>query len=315
MNRILATCIGLSAITLWASIVALIKKSALLLGAELAIILIYTFSTLLLITFFGLPKFKKIPLRFLISTTILFVSYEFCLSYAIALTTTERQAIEVSILNYLWPTFTIIALIFSGEFEFKWSIFLGLSLSFLGVGYIQFGSTGFELAPLLENFKGNPWVYILALCGAIIWAIYCVVTRKYKIQQNPIAFYFLIISLLMWIKFFSFGGSISALQQLNWISGLYVFLAAFTLGLGYAAWNIGIVKGNISILVACSYFTPILSSIIAVWILAADLPTTFWQGVIAVTLGSIICWLSTNELYLEPRLRKAMHQLKLWIWG
>src|SRR5690606_16373254 len=100
-----------------------------------------------------------------------------------------------------------------------------------------------------------------------------------------------------------------------WICGLYVLLAAFTLGLGYAAWSIGIVKGNISLLVACSYFTPILSSIIAVWILAADLPTTFWQGGIAVTLGSNICWLSNNELYLEPRLRNAMHQLKLWIWG
>lgn len=136
MNRIFATFIGLSAIALRASIVALIKKSALMLGAELAILLIYSLSALLLMLFFGLPKFKRIPIRFLIITTCLFVAYEFCLSYAIGLTTSERQAIEVSILNYLWPTFTIIALILSGEFQFKWSIFLGLSLSFLGVGYI-----------------------------------------------------------------------------------------------------------------------------------------------------------------------------------
>ena len=315
MNRVFSTCIGLSAIVLWASIVALIKKSALLLGAELAILLIYSLSAVLLVILFGLPKFKKIPIRFLCVTTFLFVAYEFCLSYAIGLTSTERQAIEVSILNYLWPTFTIIALIMADEFQFKWSIFFGIILSFLGVAYIQFGSTGFELASLIANLLANPWVYILALLGAIIWAIYCVVTRRYKIQENPIAFYFLMIAVLMWIKFFSFGGSLVTLQRLDWNSGVYVFLAAFTLGLGYAAWNIGIVKGNISLLIACSYFTPILSSVFAVWVLAATLPTTFWQGVIAVTVGSIICWLSTNNLYLEPRLRKGLYQLKLWIWG
>ena len=315
MNQILATCIGLSAIVLWASIVALIKQSALLLGAELAILLIYSLSALLLLIFFGLPNFKKIPIRFLCISTLLFVAYEFCLSYAIALTTSERQAIEVSIVNYLWPTFTIIALILNGDFQFKWSIFLGLSLSFFGVAYIQFGSTGFALAPLVQNLSANLWVYIFALSGAIIWALYCVLTRQYKIQENPIAFYFLIIAVLMWSKFFILGGSLDVLQRLDWHSGLYVFLAAFTLSLGYAAWNIGIVKGNISLLVACSYFTPILSSILAVWILATTLPTTFWQGVVAVTIGSIICWLSTNNLYLEPRLRKTLRQLKLWIWG
>lgn len=315
MNRIFATLIGLSAIVLWASIVALIKKSALLLGAELAILLIYSLSAMLLVCIFGLPKFRKIPIRFLGLTTFLFVAYEFCLSYAIALTMTERQAIEVSILNYLWPTFTIIALILTREFTFKWSIFLGLLLAFLGVAYIQFGSTGFELAPLIANLHANPWVYILALVGAIIWAIYCIVTRQYKIQENPIAFYFVVIAVLMWIKFLSFGGSIDMIQRLDWNSGIYVISAACTLGLGYAAWNIGIVKGNISLLVACSYFTPILSSMLAVWILATTLPSTFWHGVVAVTIGSIICWLSTNNLYLEPRLRKGLRQLKLWIWG
>lgn len=167
----------------------------------------------------------------------------------------------------------------------------------------------------MQNLKANPWVYILALSGAMIWAVYCVVTRKYKIQENPIAFYFLIIALLMWTKFFIFGGSLQVLQRLDWISGLYALLAAITIGLGYAAWNIGIVKGNISVLAACSYFTPILSSLLAVWILSTRLPSNFWQGACAVTIGSLICWLATNNLYMQPRLRKAIYKLKLWIWG
>ena len=31
------------------------------------------------------------------------------------------------------------------------------------------------------------------------------------------------------------------------------------LGLAYAAWNVGILHGNVSLLAAASYFTPVLS--------------------------------------------------------
>ena len=75
---------------------------------------------------------------------------------------------------------------------------------------------------------------------------------------------------------------------------IYIISAAFAVGLGYAAWNIGIVHGNITLLVAGSYFTPIISSLIAIFILQTELSISFWQGTAMVTLGSFICWLLTN---------------------
>ena len=35
--------------------------------------------------------------------------------------------------------------------------------------------------------------------------------------------------------------------------------AAFTLGFAYAAWNVGILHGNVTIMAVGSYFTPVLS--------------------------------------------------------
>ena len=57
MSKNLATLIGLSAILQWSSIVGLLKKISFSLGAELAVLLMYTLSTCILLIFYN-PKFK-----------------------------------------------------------------------------------------------------------------------------------------------------------------------------------------------------------------------------------------------------------------
>ena len=310
MTKNLATCIGLCAILLWASIIAFIKKVSLFWGADLALLFIYSVSTIILLIIFGLPDFKKIPKGFLVFTTILFTAFEFCLSYAVALTQTERQAIEVSVLNYLWPSFTIIALMMVKEFKLNIFIFFGVTISILSVFYILTNGQWQNFNIMLHNMMDNPIVYILALSAASIWAWYCVVVRKFKIHENPIAFYFLVISILLWLKFFLISDGQSQLQNFSMEALVYVLIAAFALGMGYASWNIGIVHGNISLLVASSYFTPIISSLFAVFMLNIALPETFWTGVIAISIGSFICWMGSNLNLIEPRIRKWLSTVK-----
>lgn len=74
-----------------------------------------------------------------------------------------------------------------------------------------------------------------------------------------------------------------------------LFMAAGALGLGYAAWNIGIISGNITLLAGASYFTPVLSAVIAAILLNTSLSFTFWQGVWMVTTGAILCWFATKS--------------------
>lgn len=71
-------------------------------------------------------------------------------------------------------------------------------------------------------------------------------------------------------------------------------LAAMAMGLGYAAWNTGILHGNVNLLAAASYFIPILSSVLAAFLLNSYLTLSFWQGAAMVSLGSLLCWWSTR---------------------
>ncbi|MCT9251488.1 hypothetical protein KTH35_16845 [Acinetobacter baumannii] len=94
MSRNLATLIGLSAILMWASLVGVIKYISLLMDSSLAITLIYTLSAILVIIFFKFPNFNEIPKNYLMLSSVLFVSYELCFSFAIALSNNSQQAIE-----------------------------------------------------------------------------------------------------------------------------------------------------------------------------------------------------------------------------
>ncbi|HAG40545.1 MAG TPA: EamA family transporter, partial [Pseudoalteromonas sp.] len=44
-----------------------------------------------------------------------------------------------------------------------------------------------------------------------------------------------------------------------------------------------------------SYFTPVFSAIISALYLSITLSASFWQGVIMVTGGSLVCYFVTRE--------------------
>lgn len=308
MSKNLATLIGLSAIIMWASMVGLVKYMSAAIGPAMGITLIYTFSALIVLAIFRFPNLKLISKKYLVLATTLFIVYELCFSFAIAYSKTSQQAIEVSIVNYLWPSLTIVAFVIFKELKFNLLILFGLFISISGIIYIQAGNDSFSVQSVMNNLKDNPLSYLLALSGAIIWAFYCVVTRKMSKGQNPISIFFIGVALTLWLKLGLTDQLV--MPALNLSLSLYLLLAAAAVGLGYAAWNIGIIHGNITILVVASYFTPIISSVLAIFVLDTELPVTFWQGTMLVTLGSFICWLSSNWVAIKPFFKKAFPFLK-----
>lgn len=309
MSKNLATLIGLSAILQWSSIVGLLKKISANIGADLAVLMMYSLSTLLLLAVFGLPKLKHIPKFYLYSGTVLFVIYEICFSYAIALAQSAQQAIEISLVNYLWPSMTIAMLIVFRELKFHGLVIVGLCISLAGVFYIQTGNGDIQLSAVIDNIQANPTSYLLAFIGASLWSLYCVFTKKYSQGHNPIVFFFLVVSVVLWAKaMFLHSDQLPQLFAIELNTLLYMLMVSVVTGLGYAAWNIGINKGNIAMLVALSYFSPIFSSVISMWILGTSLSSTFWTGAIMVTAGSFICWLSTNWQEIKQRLRRSKIQ-------
>ena len=89
-----ATLIGLVAIALWASIVGLIRGVSEGLGATGGAAAIYTAASVLLWATVGFTPLRAFPRRYLAWGSVLFVSYELCLSLSIGYANTRQQAIE-----------------------------------------------------------------------------------------------------------------------------------------------------------------------------------------------------------------------------
>ena len=140
--------------------------------------------------------------------------------------------------------------------------------------------------------QDNPLSYGLALAGALIWAGYCTVTARIANGKNGVTPFFILVALALWAKYLLEGGgsmdfSLSAI--------VYLLLASGAMGFGYAAWNVGILHGNVTVLAGASYFIPVLSSALSVWLLGAALSWAFWQGAAMVCGGAILCWLATRR--------------------
>ena len=78
-------------------------------------------------------------------------------------------------------------------------------------------------------------------------------------------------------------------------SSMTLLLAGVVVGSGYALWNQAIIGGNLMLLGTLSYFTPVFSTIISALYLSITLSASFWQGVVLVTLGSLICYFVTRD--------------------
>ncbi|MFA1645194.1 MAG: aromatic amino acid DMT transporter YddG [Enterobacteriaceae bacterium] len=288
-----ATLIGLIAILLWSAIVGLIKSVSEGFGPVGGAALIYTCSAILLIFTVGLPKIRQFPPSYLILGSILFVCYELCLSLSLGFTHNGRQAIEVGMVNYLWPSLTILLTVIVTRQKTSPLIIPGVIIAIIGIGRVLGGDQGFSVIEMTRNVMDNPLSYGLAFSGAVIWAIYCVVTKLIAKGNNGITLFFILTALTLWVKFLTSPQPDFILSWKAWIS---LLLAAIAMGFGYAAWNVGILHGNVTILAAASYFIPIISAVLAAFILSSQLTMAFWQGTAMVSLGSLICWWSTRTV-------------------
>jgi len=286
-----ATLIGLVAVLLWSAIVGLIRSVSVHLGPTGGAAMMYSVASVFLLLSVGWVRLGEFPRRYLAWGSILFVSYEVCLALSIGYANSARQAIEVGMVNYLWPALTVLAAILFNRQRANWLIVPGCALSVLGICRVLGGEQGFDIAGMLANVRDNPLSYGLALGGALIWAAYCTVTARMAGGKNGVTLFFILVSLTLWIKYLLEGGGA---MDFSPEAIVYLLLAAGAMGFGYGAWNVGILHGNVTVLAGASYFIPVLSAALSTLLLRAPLPPSFWQGAAMVCAGAVLCWLATR---------------------
>ena len=290
-GELAATACGLVAIILWSTAAGLIRSVSELIGPLGGAAMIYTLGAILLVFLLGKPRLRSTSKLYLFLGSALFVASEVCLSLALGFASNRNQAIELGVVNYLWPCLTVVlAIIMNGQ-KARWIIIPGTALALFGILWVVSGD-GLSLPGIIENVQSNPLSYSLALGCGITFALYCNVTRRYADGQNLVGLFFVLTAIVLWLKYLFSSEMIPAISLGG---GLELVAAAVAMAGGYALWNIGILRGNLTLLATASYLAPVLTSAFAAVWLGVVLNMQFWQGAVLVTAGSLICWQATRR--------------------
>ncbi|ETS30339.1 putative membrane protein [Photorhabdus khanii NC19] len=286
-----ATIYGVLAIVLWSTIVGLIRSVSESFGPVGGAALIYTVGAIFLVLLIGFPTISTFPRVYLWLGSLLFVGYEICLSLSLGFANSRAQAIELGMVNYLWPGFTVLLAVIINKQKVNGWLYPGLLLSILGIGWVMSGDNGWSFRQMVENIQSNPLSYGLAFAGAIIWAVYCNITKIMAEGKNGMTLFFILTAFALWIQYF-FTSPPEMVITLRSVSIL--LFAGTAIGVANAAWTVAIIRGHVALLATLSYFTPIISTAFSSLLLSTALSFSFWQGVLMVTVGSIVCWLATR---------------------
>ncbi|CAE6938276.1 aromatic amino acid DMT transporter YddG [Vibrio alginolyticus] len=286
------TLYGGIAILSWSCLLGIARLVTESLGPVGGAAILYSLSSVFLLIVVGIPKLSYFSPKYLILGGAMFVCYEIFLALALGYSNSRAQAIEVSIVNYLWPALTVLFAVLGGNKKPNWLLYPAVTLAFIGVAWTVSGDNGLSMQQIITNVSSNPLVYFMAFTGAIIWAIYCNLTKKQQSGHNAITLFFIATAVSLWIKF---ALTDEPAMTFSWSALGYLLASSALMAGGYGLWNVAIVGGNMVFLATLSYFTPIFSALFSSIILGVSLSQSFWYGVAMVTLGSLLCWLVTKE--------------------
>lgn len=288
-----STLIGLLAPLCWGLSVGLVRGIAEGFGMAQGQFLLYCIATTILYFMVGLPDFRKMSKKYLfIGIPVANLS---SISFCLALFTSDggRQTLEVGMVNYLWPSLTIVAAVLFAGVRARLHLWPGLIVAIVGIMVVLGGENGVNPELILAHAMQNPVSYLFAVMAAVTWAAFSIMTRRWGRGVNPSTLIFALDAVifgLFWAAGIGEGPSEPSLRGI-----LSACFGGFTMAGAYAAWTRGMARGNITVLAVASYFTPVLSCLFgAVW-LGADLSGAFWMGVGLVVVGSLICWHATRE--------------------
>lgn len=301
--------IGLLAPLCWGMGVGLVRGIAEGFGLAQGQTLLYVTAATCLYFIVGIPKFSEVDRRYLFIALPTASASSLCFTLCIFFSAGGAQTMEVGMVNYLWPAMTLLFAVTFNGVRTRWWIAPGMALAFGGIVQILAGGEGFSLSGFAARLLEHPLSYLLALGSALTWSGFSSMTRAWGGTTNLSCVIFIVnatIYGILWLCGFG-TETVGTSSAHGWMS---VFFGGIAMGGAYAAWTLGMSRGNMTVLAAASYFTPVLSCVFATYWIGADLDASFWTGVAAVVAGSLLCWDATARGMKSVLAREAAEAAK-----
>ena len=277
LPRPTATLIGFSAVLLWSLLASLTAASGTMPAFQLTAI---TFAvgglSLLLIRPGSLKAMRQPPKVWLLGVGGLF-GYHFLYFFALR----SAPPVEAGLINYLWPLLIVVFSAFLPGERLKWQHIAGCLLALAGAVLVVTKGRGFTLEA--QYLPG----YLAALCAAVAWASYSVLSRRFaSVPSEAITGFCLVTAVLAAICHFAF-------EQTVWPATIWQWAAVIGLGLGpvglaFYVWDIGVKQGDIQVLGAASYLTPLLSTLVLILTGYAQYTHLVLVACLLITAGALV---------------------------
>lgn len=277
LSRSTATFIGFTAVLLWSLLAFLTAASGTMPAFQLTAITFAIGGLSLLLIRPGAIKAMRQPLPvWLLGVGGLF-GYHFCYFFALR----NAPPVEAGLINYLWPLLIVVfSALLPGE-RLRWQHVAGCALALTGAALVVTRGQGFGFD---AQFSLG---YATALCAAVIWAAYSVLSRRFAaVSSDAIAGFCLVTAVLAAICHL-------LLEQTVWPSDLWQWAALLGLGLGpvglaFYVWDIGVKRGDIQVLGAASYSAPLLSTLILILTGYASYSHVILIACLLITAGAVL---------------------------
>lgn len=165
--------------------------------------------------------------------------------------------LEANLVNYLWPLCIVLFSGFLPGHRLRWFHLAGTLSGLIGVILLVTGGGAVSFSA--EALPG----YLAALGAAITWGAYSVLSRLMKaVPTDSVAAFCLVGSLLAFVchALFETGGWPQTPVQ--W--GAVILLGLGPAGGAFFLWDLGMKRGDIQVLGALSYATPLMSTLLLI---------------------------------------------------
>lgn len=281
-----ATLQGLVAVLLWAALAALTTYAGPIPPFQLAA-MTFSIGTLVGVAFARAtgerlgPVLRAVPLGAWALGVYGLLVFHACYFFALQ----QAPAIEVSLVVCLWP---LLIVLISGLLParlggrgLRWWHVAGAMLAFAGTIMIPLGAAS------RAGFGGSAIGYMAALAAALIWSSYSVASRLYRAVPSTAVVGSCAATTL---------GSLLlhlALESTVWPADGGAWAAVVGLGLGpvglaFYVWDRGMKHGNMQLLAAMSYATPLLSTVIMAALGRGQATSTLWLAAALVSAGALL---------------------------
>src|ERR1700737_20477 len=247
-----ATLIGVTAILMWSLLAVLTVATGKIPAFQLAAMTFAVGALVGSMTWIGrweaIRSLRQPPLAWMVGGGGLFGYHAL---YFLALRFAPPA--ESGLLNYLWPLLIVLfSSLLPGERLAPHHI-IGALLGLAGTVLLFAGNSGAGFAP------GQIPGLIAAFVAAFVWAAYSVMSRKLKsVPTDAVAGFCLATALLAAIVHEIVGVTIWPDTAAQWLA--IIALGVGPVGAAFYAWDIGMKRGDIRVLGAASYATPLLST-------------------------------------------------------